>query len=640
MNFQNPNILYALFALIIPIIVHLFQLRKFEKTAFTNVKFLKELILQTRKSSRIKKWLLLSTRLLVFASIIFAFAQPYFDSKNSIKQEKETVIYLDNSFSMQEKGAKGELFKIATQELLQHFNTNEKISVLTNTKTYKNTTLSAIKNELIATDYSPTQLPYKTVVLKANQLFSKQKNTIKRLLIISDFQQKTALDSSFFNTNIQTALVQVKPIAVKNVKIDTAYFSTNNTAKSTLHVVIAQDYSEEKNIPISLFNKDSLISKASVLLSKLKNTIDFDLPPNENLNLKVAIQDANFKHDNTLFITRNVPEKINVLTIGNTKNNQFLSKIFTEDEFTLIKNTSKTIDYSSFNTQHVLIWNEIENPSAALIQNTQQFAKNGGTVICIPATKINTNTYNLLTPVFKDQNTTTTRLTKINFSHPIFNQVFEKRITNFQFPTFKKQYRLKNYQSAILSFENGNPLLVNKGNYYLFSAALNAQNSNIKQAPLIVPTLYNIAKSSLRSSTLYYTIGKENKIDIAVKLNKDEVLHLEKDNFNFIPLQQIKGNKVRINTHLNPEKAGIYNVISSNQKQHTSIAYNYNRAESNAQYFEVEKLKNNHISVNNNVVSAIENINSMQKVSSVWKWFVIFAIVFLLIELLILKYFK
>ena len=52
-QFNNPKILYVLFALLIPILVHLFQLRKFQKTEFTNVKFLKEISLQTRKSSQI-----------------------------------------------------------------------------------------------------------------------------------------------------------------------------------------------------------------------------------------------------------------------------------------------------------------------------------------------------------------------------------------------------------------------------------------------------------------------------------------------------------------------------------------------------------------------------------------------------------
>ena len=77
MQFKHPEILYFLFLLAIPILVHLFQLRRFQKQYFTNVRFLKELSMQTRKSSVIKKWLLLAVRLLLLACLIVAFAQPF-----------------------------------------------------------------------------------------------------------------------------------------------------------------------------------------------------------------------------------------------------------------------------------------------------------------------------------------------------------------------------------------------------------------------------------------------------------------------------------------------------------------------------------------------------------------------------------
>ena len=111
MQFKHPEILYFLFLLVIPILVHLFQLRRFKKEYFTNVKLLKELQIQTRKSSKIKKWLLLATRLLLLACLIIAFAQPFFDAKDTTNKGNELIILLDNSFSMQAKGAKGELLK-------------------------------------------------------------------------------------------------------------------------------------------------------------------------------------------------------------------------------------------------------------------------------------------------------------------------------------------------------------------------------------------------------------------------------------------------------------------------------------------------------------------------------------------------
>jgi hypothetical protein len=99
MQFKNPDILYFLVLLIIPILVHLFQLQKFTKVSFTNVAFLQKIIQQNRKSSRIKKWLLLGVRLLLFSAILFAFSQPYIQ-ENEADVKQESFIYLDTSLSL------------------------------------------------------------------------------------------------------------------------------------------------------------------------------------------------------------------------------------------------------------------------------------------------------------------------------------------------------------------------------------------------------------------------------------------------------------------------------------------------------------------------------------------------------------
>ena len=106
MQFKNLEILYFLALLIIPILVHLFQLQKFVKVPFTNVAFLQKIQQETRKSSHIKKWLILATRLLLLSAIIFAFSQPFISNKDYNKKE-HTFIYLDNSLSINTKGKKG-----------------------------------------------------------------------------------------------------------------------------------------------------------------------------------------------------------------------------------------------------------------------------------------------------------------------------------------------------------------------------------------------------------------------------------------------------------------------------------------------------------------------------------------------------
>ena len=148
MQFKHPEILYFLILLVIPILVHLFQLRRFKKEYFTNVRFLKELSIQTRKSSKIKKWFLLITRMLLLAAIIIAFAQPFFQAKDKKNATNEMYIVLDNSFSMQAKGKKGELLKRAVQELLENTPEKQTFSLITNSETFWNTDIKSIQKEV------------------------------------------------------------------------------------------------------------------------------------------------------------------------------------------------------------------------------------------------------------------------------------------------------------------------------------------------------------------------------------------------------------------------------------------------------------------------------------------------------------
>ena len=171
MHFKHPEILYFLFLLIVPILVHLFQLRRFKTSYFTNVRFLKELSIQTRKSSKIKKRLLLATRLLLLAFIIFAFAQPFFEAADSKNASNEMYIVLDNSFSMQAKGKKGELLKRAVQELLENTPETAQFSLLTNTENFWNTDIKSSKSALQNLKYSaaPFDLSAITAKIKAHK---------------------------------------------------------------------------------------------------------------------------------------------------------------------------------------------------------------------------------------------------------------------------------------------------------------------------------------------------------------------------------------------------------------------------------------------------------------------------------------
>ncbi|MCB4808329.1 BatA domain-containing protein [Tamlana sp. 62-3] len=641
MQFKHPEILYTLFLLLIPIIVHLFQLRKFQKIAFTNVAFLKEATQQTRKNKQLKKWLLLLTRLLLLAALVLAFAQPFIAKTNTFKAEKETVIYIDNSFSMQAKGPKGELFKRAIQDLITNIPEDENISIFTNNTSFKNTTIKAIKNDLLQLNYSANTTNLNAILLQGKSSFSNKKNTLKNFLMISDFQ-KSNLNLEAENDSLtQLHLVKLQPVNTNNIAIDSAYISKTTATIIELKVLLKNSGISVENLPISLFNGDKLVAKTSVSINQEAETT-FSLPANQVINGKIEIDDSSLDFDNTLFFNINSTKKINVLSI-NGANDSFLKRIFTKDEFNYSSTPENQLNYNSISEQNLIVLNELNSIPVSLTATLKQFTNQGGALIVIPSTNTNIDAYNPFLNGFQFNYSSfiasEKRITTINYGHSLFNNgVFEKQVNNFQYPKVNSFYKIASAGIApVLQFEDKSLFLGQRQNTYVFASAFNSKNSNFKNSPLIVPTLYNIGKQSFKIPKLYYQIGTENTIDVDTKLQQDEVLTLVNKDINLIPKQQYFNNKVVVTTHENPEVSGTYNV---NQQTETisNVSFNYNRDESDLVYGDLSILEN--INYSNSINDIFDTIKSNTNVNALWKWFVIFALALLLIEMLILKYFK
>lgn len=639
MQFKNPEILFALALLLIPIIIHLFQLRRFQKTPFTNVEFLKKVTIQTRKSQELKKWLTLITRLLLFASIILAFAQPFTSKTEGVGRENETVIYLDNSFSMQAKGDKGELLKRALQDLITNVDDTEEITLFTNDDVFRNTTVKAIKNELLQIDYSSFQLDYSAAYLKAKNLLSNRAETLKNIVLISDFQASYPLNKERDSTS-QLYGVQLTPVSRNNVSIDSAFIVRGSGNNLELNVNVGGNNMNGQTIPISMYNGDELISKSAIDVSN-GSSATFSLPNGEVFNGRLTVDDGMLQFDNSLFFNLNEPSKTNVLLINNA-DDDYLKRIYTEDEFNVTSVPLNQLNYNVINDQNLIVLNELETIPQALTNAMSSFENEGGNILVIPGTTSDLVSYNQLLSrltniTFNETLQLEKRVTKINYSHPLFKGVFDKQVSNFQYPKVNEFITVNNINSPILEFEDGQPFLARSNNTFVFTAALNETNSNVINSPLIVPTLYNIGKRSFNVPNLYYTIGEEVRFDVNTSLQQDNILKLKKGSTEVIPQQRTLTNKVVVMTEDVPTEAGIYNVIANDQILE-NVSYNYSRNESDLTYHSLE----NEIGLEllSSVPEVINSIKSVTKVNDLWKWFAIFALVFLIIEMLILKYIR
>ena len=135
MSYQNPQILYFLFAIAIPIFIHLFNLRKHKVVYFSNVTFLKEIQSEKKKRNTLKQLLILLSRILAISAIVFAFANPYIPNNSENISTNNTIIYIDNSFSMDNISEKGRLLDVAKEnafKIINSSNNTNQFWVLTN----------------------------------------------------------------------------------------------------------------------------------------------------------------------------------------------------------------------------------------------------------------------------------------------------------------------------------------------------------------------------------------------------------------------------------------------------------------------------------------------------------------------------
>jgi len=651
MQFKHPEILYALLLLIIPIIVHLFQLQRFVKVPFTNVAFLKNIERQTRKSSQIKKWLVLLSRLLALSCIILAFSQPFF-SESSGQQNVNLTIYLDNSFSMQAKGEKGELLKSAAQKLIENNNLqNSTYTLITNGANLKNLDAKSLKNELINLNYAPNKLDLNTVLLKAKDNHKDEINTLNKIVLISDFQNiniENKIDFTFVNSPV--SLLQIFPKEARNIYLDSVSVEQKSSSELTLNVLVKSSQVITEAIPVSLFQDETLIGKTTAKFANAnRQTVQFTIPNSTHFNGKVSLIDDGMEFDNNFYFSIASPEKINVLSIGIPT--EFLPKIYPEKEFNFTTSLISNLNYNILQNQDLIILNELTDIPIELLRSLVTFSENGQNLVVIPSQNANIDSYNRLLSAFQAGKISTKienthQITTINYGHPLIDDVFEKKVTNFQYPKTALHYQNNSKNSfAILKFDNNSPFISStknkNGTFYWVSSPLNKGISDFTQSPLVVPIFYNFSKTSLKTFQLYFTIAPENEIEIKASIGKDEVLKVSNETNAFIPLQKVSPNKVDLTLTDVTLQSGFYKVSMNNEILKT-IALNYNREESESNFANVKSLVGGaeNVTVSASIDDLFSDIENQHKINWLFKWFLAFSVLFLFIEMLLLKYFK
>lgn len=681
MNFLFPTFLIGLTAIAIPIIIHLFNFRKYKKVYFTNVQFLKELKQESDSKSKLKEWLILLMRILAITCLVFAFAQPFIPGRSKNTQgEKAISVYVDNSFSMENLNKKGTLLENAksfASEIVKSFNASDRFQLLTNDfegKHQRFLSMDEFLEQLEEVKVSPATRQLNNVIKRQQDFLHNSNSKSKRIFLLSDFQKNaTDFNKSDLDTAIAITCIPITAEEINNVFIDSVWFENPVQQFGTqqmLHASVANKSNKDiENGSLKLYINGKQVSLSSFNVGqgeKKDISISFTVKEKGINNGILKIEDYPISFDDEFYFSFNAEVSIRALVINGKESKtsgNFNSLMQNDSLFVYKENSEASIDYGLFSKLDLIVLNELTTISSGLTSELQKFAKNGGSVVVFPAIKADLPAYNttfqsLQLPQLLNLDTVNTKTQGINFEHGLYEGVFEKIDQRMDMPKVYAHYPMKQITSSsvqnIIQLQNGQSFLsehkLGNGKIYLFSIPTDETASNFVKHALFVPSMIKMAILSLKPNSIYYRTAVNEAISISMQNNfSDKPLHIIKSDktIDVIPEHRVINNATTLFTQNQINQAGHY-IAQENSTTLKGLAFNFDRRESDMNFTSIEELQKQidekdlkNVSVvaadEKTVGTAIQEVNDGKKL---WKLFLILALVFLLGEILIIRLFK
>jgi len=671
MKFVYPEFLYALFAIAIPVIIHLFNFRKFKRVYFSNVSFLKEVKHETQSKSQLKHILVLISRILAITFLVFAFAQPFIPSNSSKSNTNNAVgIYIDNSFSMESVGENASLLdeaKLKAVEIVSSYKKTDHFIICDNTFSPESQRL--LGSEDAIDKIEDIQITSQTrsmssSVLRLKDVLTEQEKVNSFVYLISDFQKSTSDLDKFTKDSITPVfLLPVVANQVSNLFIDSCWFSSPTHIQFQQEELMVQinnnSNNDLENIPLKLYVNNQLVSPASFSVKANEKTIvqfNFQNKTTGIQNGKIEIRDHPVTMDDDFYFSYQISNNINVLEIKTKETGNELQAIYTTDSiFNFSSYDIAQLDYSLIKKSELVILNNLNEISSGLASSINSFVINGGSLVIIPSNQIDINSYreflSLLTvDYYTKLDTSLNQIKSIAYQHQVYQNVFEgKPAENINLPKINQHYVLSgnsnSFKNNILTLKNGEPTLteykIEKGKVYLSSIS---NQTNFSKHALFVPTFYNIGLLSQPSYPISYTIGENSSLDLD-RVENESVFHIKGANFDIIPKTQSTNFYTTVFLSNGINQSGNYSLSSKNLE--IGLAYNYNRIESDLTCNTQEELNEQitTLSINAQLLSADINsmgstINEINSGKKYWKLCIILALLFLAAEIALIKLLK
>jgi len=680
-SFLYPSFLWALVAVIIPIIIHLFNFRRYKTIYFSNLNYLRNIKKETKSKSQLKHLFILFARIFTIIFLVLAFAQPYKPAQNkeSNVNNAAVAIYIDNSFSMEAQAEEGTLFNLSQNSAIQILNSfpqNSRFYIITND--FENSHQHSFTREkvfdiLTKLEISPKVKPLSDILMRADDIMAedlaKNEKASRFLFVLSDFQKSSANFADLAtNLKIETYFLPLKSAQANNLYIDSVYFDSPgrkiNQAENINIKLVNKSNEIYQNIPVklSINGMQKALSTFSVSAhSENIVSLSYTNPETEIVNGKIEITDYPIIFDNTFFFSYVISQKIEILEIFEDAPNKFISALYSENDNLNLKNVGiQQVSISDFKNYHLIILSQVKQLSSGIANALKEFVSAGGTLLISPDFTSTFDSYNsFLTEINQPKllkiDTVNSELRTINLESELYKTSLKSYKNDVKLPVIEKYFRLSeaNKSYSLITAKNNSVILTEsyfgKGKSYLFAIPFAKEAGNFVNHKIFVPTLFNIALYSQNTSEIYYTLGKNNLVEIPVAMAEDfQMMHVQNldKTYDFIPevIKNSESNALRINFHDNIKLADNY-VLTENDKLLGAASFNYDRTESIMEFYSedeiislVEKLSNERMNVFKANDKFIEDsLSQFSKGSQFWKYFLLLALLTLAAEILLIR---
>lgn len=684
MTFLNPIFLWASFAIAIPIIVHLFNFRRPKRIQFSDISLVKEVKKSVVKRMRLRQLLLLLARCLAILALVAVFANPVIrkDGAAIVQGSTSVALIVDNSYSMTGGNDKGSYWLQAQKlgrELINAYGRADEFIVMSSHEPKVNFNFgeqqAAIK-ELKSLEVVQNTRSLPELLALGEDIFSLASNQKKVLYFISDFQQSTILPDSGFSLSTPEG-VEVNLIPLTTRQLSNAYVQDHAIATQIVEVdkpvrlelQLVNDSPEPMNnvgLRVILGTETRPVATENLLPGEGKK-VEVNLIPKRGgwHSGYVELDDSPVEYDNRRYFSYYVPEREKMLVVEQNAvpnlrlmmSGQVLSQF--DVKFVSFRDfgEEKLEDYKSI----VLVG--FEEISTGLQERLKGHLQEGKSILFFPGPNakiasidgfyqgLGMGTWGNAIGVEEGQ-----YAAGVDLDHPVFDGVFVGKRTarNFDAPLVYKHYPFRPanaiVQNVILALENKDPVLVESrpegGLFYTFTMfpATDWTDFTVKGSG------FTLIVQLIRMMNQTQQVQQNEDLGGAgykrIRTQEKEVIKMVgADSTEIIPEQFVQSGYIVLKFDKQNLKEGNYDLVQNGQLLE-QISFNVPDSESQLEALNEGTLEDRLGSlgaVGLNVTPAVEGMFAEQVQMQnegipLWKYFLIAALVFFLMEFAILQF--